>query len=397
MLSLSSLPNGFALALEFLVFCNALWMIATDRERKTKYAVGALVVLLLLRLGLGNFDAGEHFAHHGLDFVNLALLLLGFGLLAEHFRDSGLTNWVSQRLPAGTKGMWLHLSFVFGGSAFLDNIASAMLGAQMTRVIWGRVHPGYLVAIVLAANAGGAWSVLGDTTTTMLWIAGLPWYRALPALSGSLVCWLIVSAYAVKQQQRFIESGGSGAAVQASVERLPVDIGHLVIVVLILVGAITTNVLYELPFVGVWAAILVGNFFRRSSWHELLEVARETSFLIALVVAASLLHVEVLPGASVGTVFLSGVLSAGFDNIPLTKVMIEQGGYDWALVAYSVGIGGSMMWFGSSAGVTVCKDHKELQDWKLWLRSGWYVPIGFVAGFVVQWLLIGWNPLPIKH
>ena len=60
-------------------------------------------------------------------------------------------------------------------SSFLDNIAAALVGGAMAHQLFrGRVHIGYLAAIVAAANAGGAWSVIGDTTTTMMWIHGVP-------------------------------------------------------------------------------------------------------------------------------------------------------------------------------------------------------------------------------
>ena len=59
-------------------------------------------------------------------------------------------------------------------SSFLDNIAAALIGGTMARHVFsGKVHIGYLAAIVAASNAGGAGSVVGDTTTTMMWIAGV--------------------------------------------------------------------------------------------------------------------------------------------------------------------------------------------------------------------------------
>ena len=63
---------------------------------------------------------------------------------------------------------------VFVLSSFLDNIAAALIGGVMAREVFrGKVHIGYLAAIVAASNAGGAGSVVGDTTTTMMWIAGV--------------------------------------------------------------------------------------------------------------------------------------------------------------------------------------------------------------------------------
>ena len=81
-----------------------------------------------------------------------------------------------------------------------------------------------------------------------------------------------------------------------------------------------------------------------------------------------------------------------FDNIPLTKLALEQGGYDWGVLAYAVGFGGSMIWFGSSAGVAVSNLFPEAKSVGQWLRQGWYVAVGYVVGFLVLMSVLGWNP-----
>ena len=86
-----------------------------------------------------------------------------------------------------------------------------------------------------------------------------------------------------------------------------------------------------------------------------------------------------------------------FDNIPLTKLALEQGGYDWGVLAYAVGFGGSMIWFGSSAGVAVSNLFPEAKSVGQWLRQGWYVAVGYVVGFIVLMAVLGWNPHVIQH
>ena len=93
----------------------------------------------------------------------------------------------------------------------------------------------------------------------------------------------------------------------------------------------------------------------------------------------------------------SGFVSAVFDNIPLTKLALEQGGYDWGALAYAVGFGGSMIWFGSSAGVAVSNLFPEAKSVGQWLRHGWYVAVGYVVGFIVLMAVLGWNPHAIQH
>jgi hypothetical protein len=87
-----------------------------------------------------------------------------------------------------------------------------------------------------------------------------------------------------------------------------------------------------------------------------------------------------------------GFVSAVFDNIPLTALAIKQGGYDWGLLAYAVGFGGSMIWFGSSAGVALASMYPEARSVGNWLRSGWHVALAYVVGFLIAMLLIGWSP-----
>ena len=113
------------------------------------------------------------------------------------------------------------------------------------------------------------------------------------------------------------------------------------------------------------------------------EAARGSVFLLSLVLSASMMPVDSLPPASVATTFGLGLISAVFDNIPLTKLALEQGGYDWAALAYAVGFGGSMIWFGSSAGVAVSNLFPEAKSVGQWLRQGWYVAVGYVVGFLV--------------
>src|SRR5688572_26674384 len=84
--------------------------------------------------------------------------------------------------------------------------------------------------------------------------------------------------------------------------------------------------------------------------------------------------------------------SAVFDNIPLTALALKQGGYDWGMLAYAVGFGGTMTWFGSSAGVALANMYPEAKSVGLWLRHGWFVVLAYVLGFLVMLVIFGWKP-----
>lgn len=130
----------------------------------------------------------------------------------------------------------------------------------------------------------------------------------------------------------------------------------------------------------------------RPDWSILPDAMKGTVFLLALVSAASLMPIEALPAASVPTALMLGFVSAVFDNIPLTALAIKQGGYDWGYLAYAVGFGGSMIWFGSSAGVALTNLFPEARSVAAWLQAGWYIPIAYVAGFLAMLALLGWSP-----
>jgi hypothetical protein len=148
------------------------------------------------------------------------------------------------------------------------------------------------------------------------------------------------------------------------------------------------------PFLGatVWAALLLAAFVRQPDWKVMPATLRGTMFLLCLVLSASLMPVDRLPLASWETSFGLGFVSAVFDNIPLTKLALEQGGYDWGMLAYAVGFGGSMIWFGSSAGVAITNMFPEGRSVGGWLKAGWHVALAYVVGFFVMLAVAGWHP-----
>ena len=172
---------------------------------------------------------------------------------------------------------------------------------------------------------------------------------------------------------------------------------------LILVLAIVTNVTVNVkfnaladhfPFIGiaVWVAILISLPLRRPDWEVLPDAGKGAIFLLSLVTCASMMPVEELPVASWVSALGLGFVSAVFDNIPLTALAIKQGGYDWGFLAYAVGFGGSMIWFGSSAGVALASMYPEARSVGNWLKHGWHVAVAYVVGFFVMLAVLGWHP-----
>ncbi len=379
----------------FGLFAVTLLGIARFHKYALQIALGGLACVLLARISLTEFSLVSHLQHEASILLNLAGLLLGFSVLADYFERSHLPEKLTVVLPPGKLGAFLLLVLVALLSALLDNIAAALIGGSAAITLFKRkVHIGYLAAIVAASNAGGAGSVIGDTTTTMIWIEGAsPWWVA-EASIGAVVALLFFGTVASGQQHRL------QPLVRDEHAPPPVDFGKVFVVLLIIGGAITTNVLLDHnPAIGVWGGILVGGLLRKPNWKVLPPAAIGMFFLVSLVLTASMMPVESLPESTQWTTLGLGFVSAFFDNIPLTKLAIEQNSYDWGMLAYAVGYGGSMLWFGSSAGVALSGLFTEAKSVKQWVLQGWHVIVGYVLGYFAMLLIVGWHahPLPKKH
>ncbi len=398
------MPSIGAVRVEFIIFGLILLGVALFHKQTFWVAVIGLTVLLTFKLIIDpGFNLLEHFfgttplgeqimdkelrqGEWGI-ILNLLGLLLGFAVLSKIFEESGVPDVLPRYLPDDWKGPFLLLIFVFILSSFLDNIAAALIGGTIALVVFkNKVHIGYIAAIVAASNAGGSGSVVGDTTTTMMWIDGVAAFNVLHAYIAAFVALLFFSWFAAHQQDKY-------QPIQRDADpNVKIDWVKLFSVALILAGAITSNILYDMPALGVWIAIVIGAFLRKVPWKEVPGALKGTIFLLSLVTCASMMPVEELPGASWVTAFALGFLSAVFDNIPLTKLCLEQGHFDWGMLAYSVGFGGSMIWFGSSAGVAITNKFPEARNVVLWVKKGWYVAVAYVIGFFALLLIMGWEP-----
>ena len=366
--------------------------------------LSTIVVYKLLftgfKTGAGITGFGLHLAHEWVILANLLGLLLGFAILSKHFEESKIPAWLPKFLPDDWKGGFVLLVMIFVLSSFLDNIAAAMIGGTIAMTVFrGKVHIGYLAAIVAASNAGGSGSVVGDTTTTMMWIDGVSPGAVLDAYVAATVALVVCGIPAALQQHKY-------SPINKDVpEGVVIDWARVGIVVLILAFAIIANVLAnskfahmsdKFPFIGVavWIAILLAIPIRKPDWGLLPEAFKGSIFLLSLILCASLMPVEKLPVASWQTAFGLGFVSAVFDNIPLTALALKQDGYDWGMLAYCVGFGGSMIWFGSSAGVALSNMFPEARSVGRWLRHGWHVALAYVVGFAVMLAVTGWHPTP---
>ncbi len=401
---LLTVPLILGIRIEFVIFALTLIGVAVFHKRTMEVAITGLLLLLAAKF---IFDPSFEFFRHFFGsnpiseqlfhkesregewpvLLNLFGLLLGFAILAKLFEESGIPRELPAILPNDWKGGFMLLVMIFVLSTFLDNIAAAMIGGTISLVVFkGKVHLGYLAGIIAASNAGGSGSVVGDTTTTLMWIDGVNPLDVSHAFIAGITALIVFGIPASIQQDRYHR------IIKNPPKKMQIDFKKIVVVILILGLTIVSNFYLDFPAIGVWIALLLGLSLTSIPWDEAPKALKGSVFLLSLVTCASMMPVSELPPASVWSAFAFGFVSAFFDNIPLTKLCLDQGGYDWGVLAYSVGFGGSMIWFGSSAGVALSNMYPETRNTLNYLKKGWHISVAYIIGFIIMIAVVGWNP-----
>ena len=296
--------------IEFILFGLMLLGVAFFHKRALAISVGGLFVILAYETFVTAYPTGSggaallaHARHEWVTITNLLLLLTGFELLSNQFERSNISDHLPDYLREGWLGVVGLLAFVFVLSAFLDNNAAAVLGGVMAKHLYrGRVCVGFLAAIVAYSNAGGAGSVIGDTTTTIMWLKGISPITVLPAFLASVPAFLVIAPLAALAQERH-------QPIMAHDEPgHPLEWRRIWIVAFMLACAVSANVLANAlsegeeiaPWLGLalWAAILVTSIAAKPDWSVLRHGVKGAVFLAALVAAASLMPLKGLPDPS---------------------------------------------------------------------------------------------------
>ena len=195
---------------QYLMFAAMLAGVAVFNRHALWVSLVGLAAILMFEGMVSGFPTGhglaalaEHAAHEWVTIANLFLLLSGFALLSNQFEQSNISDHLPDHLPGNWTGGLALLGIVFILSAFLDNIAAAVLGGVMASHLYqGKVSIGFLAAIVASANAGGTGSVIGDTTTTLMWLHGVSPIHVLPAYFAAIPAFLIFAPLGAWYQHR---------------------------------------------------------------------------------------------------------------------------------------------------------------------------------------------------
>jgi Na+/H+ antiporter NhaD/arsenite permease-like protein len=325
--------------------------------------------------------------------------------------------------------MWLVGFVTFFLSAVLDNLTTTIVMLSLTKKLLDNHEDRLFFAgmIVVAANAGGAWSPIGDVTTTMLWIGGQITSLAimkgvlLPSLVNLLVP-LAVCSYLLRG--RIVTSppvtGLKGVETTDFEKHLMFCLGLGTLVAVPVFKTVT----HLPPFMGILFGLgilwLVGELIHRSKddedkqsltlAHALthIDMSSIVFFIGILLSVATLEHAQLLTALAdwldqtIGRldviVIIIGLVSAVIDNVPLVAAsmgMYDLGRYPsdsfiWEFLAYCAGTGGSILIIGSAAGVAAMGLEKIHFFWYV-RRIGGLALLGYVAGaitYIVQYRLL---------
>ena len=369
----------------------------------------------------------EQLSHHLSSISEIVFFLLGAMTIVEIIdAHDGFQN-ITERIKTThkTKLIWLISVITFFLSAVLDNLTSTIVMMSiLNKLIEDKKTKWLLLGLVIiSSNAGGAFSPIGDVTTTMLWIGGQisPLNIMKQTFLASLVCMVVPTLminYMIKGKIELRANVENSLNFNTnSFERnliFYVGIGCLLFVpifktlthlppymgMFLSLGIIwtLTELIHNKKHVNEKGILSVSHALRKIDTPSIL------FFFGILLSIASLEVVGVLPqmastlNSSIGNLNLVaiciGLLSAVFDNVPLVAALqsmyslndYPQDHYFWELLAFTAGTGGSCLIIGSAAGVAVMGIEKIDFFWYL-KKISWIALIGFMAGvatFLIQ-------------
>jgi Na+/H+ antiporter NhaD/arsenite permease-like protein len=415
-----------ALSLIFIVTYAAIAFEHVLKVDKSASAlIGAGLLWTVYAMGLADPPlVGDQLGHSLMTTAQIVFFLIGAMTIVEVIDAHDGFDVITARIKTTKLQslMWVIACVTFFLSAVLDNLTTTIVMVSLMRKLHRNLDERLLFAgiIIIAANAGGAWSPIGDVTTTMLWIGGqitpLPLVKSLflPSVANMLVPLLVVHFWlrgkpVLPPMATPPEEDGQSTLLARNII-FWLGLGVLVAV------PIFKSVTHLPPFIGIlfglgllWA---VGDVVHRKKAgparqrvtiaHALtrIDMSAIVFFIGILLAVATLEHQHILTALaqkldqSIGNqsaiVFIIGLVSAVVDNVPI--VAAAMGMYPieayppdsllWTFLAYCAGTGGSILVIGSAAGVAAMGLEKIGFFWYVKKISGLAL-LGYVAGAMV--------------
>ncbi|CAG0956521.1 Na(+)/H(+) antiporter NhaD [Anaerolineae bacterium] len=421
-----------------VVFVLAYAAIALEHPLKVNKSASALVGAGLLwtiyALATGDAHAvSEQLGESVMSTAQIVFFLMGAMTIVEVVDAHNGFEVITSRIRTSKLStlMWLVGFVTFFLSAILDNLTTTIVMISLMRKLLAKHEDRLFFAgiIVIAANSGGAWSPIGDVTTTMLWIGGQITSLAiiqgvlLPSLASMIVP-LGITAYALRGREVVAPQSAAGEDSRPATPDFERNLMFFLgLGILVAVPAFKT-VTHLPPFMGILFGLgilwLVGDLVHRHKEeharrhltlvHALtrIDLSSLVFFIGILLAVATLEHTHILTGLAqwldrtVGRldviVMVIGIASAIVDNVPL--VAASMGMYSladyppdhflWEFMAYCAGTGGSILIIGSAAGVAAMGLEKIHFFWYVRKISGLALA-GYFAGagvYLLQYNLL---------
>ncbi|MBO9199493.1 MULTISPECIES: sodium:proton antiporter NhaD [Niastella] len=412
-----------------IIFLLGYMAIAMEHVIRLNKAASALItgVLCWLVYMVSTPDkqaVNEQLSTHLGEIASILFFLLGAMTIVELIDSYDGFEVITNRIKTTKKVnlLWLMGGLSFALSAVLDNLTATIVMVSLVRKLIRNKQARLLFCgvVVIAANAGGAWSPIGDVTTTMLWIGGQITSAKiianvfLPSIACAAVPMLILSF----RMRGAVEVGGTEEA-RTLKPQTPVRERNIVfasgILILLLVPVFKT-VTHLPPFMGMlmglgimWVITEILHHKKDTQDKHFLSVLYALRkidtpsilfFLGILISVAALQSIGALLNVAAHLnerisnpsllVIIIGVLSSIVDNVPLVAASIGMYSLDqypadhffWHFLAYCAGTGGSLLIIGSAAGIAAMGIEKIEFFWYL-KKIAWLALMGYAAGIIV--------------
>ncbi|MCA9324008.1 sodium:proton antiporter NhaD [Candidatus Saccharibacteria bacterium] len=421
---------GLAAYLGLGLFVLCYTMIALEHKSKIDKSGMALLAgtglwVIIAAFAKDRSGLNADILHESQEIFSIVVFLLAAMTIVETLVHYGLFDWVEQKISekklSSERLFWILGILTFLLSAVLDNLTTTLIMIQVGRKIYAHKQAFliFVASTIIAANAGGAFSPLGDVTTIILWLAGK--FSATEIIKDGLLPALAIFAiphYMLSRKIRTHEEAEKAHSVTASERVHPnwpvisIGLGAFVLPVL-------ANLIGLPPFMGLLAGLAIlwiaSDFSNRDKGHheseaKIINLIQKTDiatlkFFIGILLAVGALgHLGVLEklnsilfngSTSLATVVSAstvlGVMSSILDNVPLVAAAINVFPAhvlpaEWVLLALTAGTGGSLLVVGSAAGVAAMGQVPELTFVKYLKLASIPALFGFIAGIIV-WLI----------
>lgn len=430
---MNSLANSWAGYLSLFLFVFAyLLVIIEDRLhlRKSKPVLLAGCLMWAFIAIYESVNGGGHVEEHVKHMIGEIAELFFFILVAmtyintlqERLVFASLRNWLVKKGFGFRSLFWVTGVITFFLSAVADNLTSALLMATVVDAVGGGsrrfIIPAF-INIVVAANAGGAWSPFGDITTLMVWTAGkVETIKFLTLFLPSVINWFIPAFIMFFSIPKDSPAADIESIKMKKGARRIIFLGLLTIAIAVLFH----HLLHLPPFLGMMTGLgllmFMGYLLQRNDrsynvtpedefniFRRVEKAEFDTLFFFFGIITAVgalqyigyLARLNLLLYDDIGNTYANiiiGLVSAVIDNIPVMYAVLQMNPAmdvnQWLLLTLTAGTGGSLLSIGSAAGVAVIGIRRDIYTFSAHLKWMPAIGLGYFASIGFWWIMANW-------